>query len=170
MGEGDSGILKRPPRDPEEPILGRPQWMTVVLHSLAMSAATFGALAAARLWLDLDVRAAATLTFLTLAFAQLWQVFNMRHPRAGLVRNEVTRNSWVWLSLLLCTVLLAVPPYVPPIAHVLHLTSVTPAMWALILGLSMAPLLVTQVVTQMLVVLAYSELATCVKAVTQLRI
>ena len=56
MGEGESGILKRPPRDPKEPILGRSQWITIVLHSLALTAGTFGALAAARLWLDLDAR------------------------------------------------------------------------------------------------------------------
>jgi Ca2+-transporting ATPase len=151
MGEGESGILKRRPRDPKEPILGRSQWLTVVLHSLTMCAGTFGALAAARLWLDLDAGSVVTLTFLTLAFAQLWQVFNMRHPRASVLRNEVTRNPWVWMALLLCTVLLVVPPYVPPIADVLHLTAVTPAMWAFILGLSVAPLLVAQVVTQMLV-------------------
>jgi Ca2+-transporting ATPase len=96
MGEGESSILKRLPRDPKEPILGRSQWMTLVLHSLAMSAGTFGALAAARLWLELDARGTVTVTFLTLAFAQLWQVFNMRHPRAGVMLNEITRNPWVW--------------------------------------------------------------------------
>jgi P-type Ca2+ transporter type 2C len=151
MGEGESGILKRPPRDPKEPILGRSQWVTLVLHSLAMSAGTFGALAAARLWLDLDARGAVTVTFLTLAFAQLWQVFNMRHPRSGVVRNEVTRNPWVWASLLLCTGLLIVPCYLAPIAHVLSLASVTPLMWAAIFGLSAAPLLTTQAATLMLV-------------------
>ena len=151
MGEGDSGILNRPPRDPKEAILGRSQWVTVVLHSLAMSAGTFGALAAARLWLDLDARGVVTVTFLTLAFAQLWQVFNMRHPRAGVARNEITRNPWVWASLLLCTVLLVAPPYVAPIAHVLHLAAVTPLMWGIIIGLSVAPLLATQAVMLMLV-------------------
>jgi Ca2+-transporting ATPase len=150
MGEGESSVLKRPPRDPKEPILGRSQWGTLVLHSLAMSAGTFGALAAARLWLDLDARGAVTVTFLTLAFAQLWQVFNMRNPRSGVVRNEVTRNPWVWASLLLCTVLLALPPYVVPTAHVLHLAPVTPLMWAVILGLSAAPLVATQTLTLML--------------------
>jgi Ca2+-transporting ATPase len=150
MGEGDSGILNRPPRDPKQPILGRSQWVTVVLHSLAMSAGAFGALAAARFWLDLDARGIVTVTFLTLAFAQLWQVFNMRHPRAGLMRNEVTRNPWVWGSLLLCTILLTVPPYVAPLAHVLHLAPVTPLMWAVILSLSAAPMLATQVLTVML--------------------
>ena len=151
MGEGERGILKRPPRNPKEPILGCPQWVVLVLHSLAMSAGTFGALAAARLWLDLDPRAVVTVTFLTLAFAQLWQVFNMRHPRSGLVRNEVTHNPWVWASLLLCTALLAMPPYISPMAHVLHLAPVTPLMWAVILGLSATPLLVTQALTLMLV-------------------
>jgi Ca2+-transporting ATPase len=97
--------------------------------------------------LDLDARGALTVTFLILAFTQLWQVFNMRHPRAGIVLNEITRNPWVWASLLLCTALLAVPPYVAPMAHVLHLAPVTPMMWAVILALSTGPLLVVQVIT-----------------------
>jgi len=36
-------------------------------------------------------------------------------------------------------------------AHVLHLAPVTPLMWAVILGLSATPLLVTQALTLMLV-------------------
>jgi Ca2+-transporting ATPase len=147
MGEGEPGILKRPPRDPREPILGRRQWIVIVLHSLALSAATFGALAAARLGLDLDARSVVTVTFLTLAFAQLWHAFNMRHPRSGLLRNEVTRNAWLWGALLLCTALLGGPPYLAPMADVLHLAAPTPIMWATILGMSVAPLIVTQAVT-----------------------
>jgi len=67
------------------------------------------------------------------------------------VRNEVTRNPWVWASLLLCTALLAMPPYIAPTAHVLHLAPVTPLMWAVILALSTTPLLTTQALTIMLV-------------------
>jgi Ca2+-transporting ATPase len=115
-----------------------------------MAASTFAALAAARLWLELDAEAAVTVTFLTLAFAQLWHVFNMRNPRSSVVRNEVTRNPWLWGSLLLCTALLAAPPYLAPIAHVLHLAPPSPTMWAIILGLSLAPLFGTQVLTLML--------------------
>ena len=151
MGEGDPGILKRPPRNPKEPILGRPQWIIIVLQSLVLTAGTFGALAAARLWLDLDAKSVVTVTFLTLAFAQLWHAFNMRHPRSRLLRNEVTRNPWLWGSLVLCTALLAVPPYLAPVAHVLHLAPPTATMWAIILAFSAAPLVVTQAVTLMLV-------------------
>ena len=146
MGEGERDVLERPPRDPKQPIVGRTQWITIVLQSIALTAGTFGALVLARGWLGLDSRSVVTVTFLTLAFAQLWHVFDMRHPRSGLLRNEVTRNPWLWGALALCTVLVAAPPYVAPLAQVLHLAPPSPAMWAIILGMSLAPLIVTQAV------------------------
>ena len=150
MGEGEPDILKRPPRNPKEPILGRSQWSAITLHSLALTAGTFGALAAARLWLNLDGAKVVTVTFLTLAFAQLWHTFNMRHPQSDLLRNEVTRNPWLWGALLLCTALLAVPPYLAPMAELLQLSPPTLTMWAIILALSAAPLVVTQAITLVL--------------------
>jgi P-type Ca2+ transporter type 2C len=147
MGEGEPGILKRPPRDPREPILGVRQWVVIVLQSLALAAGTFGALAAARLGRDLDARSTVTVTFLTLAFAQLWHVFNSRRPRSSPLRNEVTTNPWIGGALLLCTTLLAAPPYIAPLAEVMHLTPPTAGMWAIILGMSFTPLIMTQVAT-----------------------
>jgi Ca2+-transporting ATPase len=146
-GEGEPDVLRRPPRNPREPILGRRQWIIIILQGLALTAGTFGALASARFGLDLEGKSVVTVTFLTLAFAQLWHAFNMRHPQSRLIRNEVTRNPLVWGAMLLCAVLLAVPPYFEPIADVLHLASPTATMWAIILGLSLAPLVVTQTVT-----------------------
>ena len=46
MGERRGDVLKRPPRDPKEPILGRAQWIAIVLHGAALTAGTFAALAA----------------------------------------------------------------------------------------------------------------------------
>ncbi|NVN88566.1 MAG: HAD-IC family P-type ATPase [Rhodopseudomonas sp.] len=147
MGEGGRDVLERPPRHPKEPILGRAQWITIVLQSLGLTAGTFGALALARFGLELDSRSVVTVTFLTLAFAQLWHVFNMRDAHSGVVRNEITRNPWVWASQALCAALLIIPPYLPPLAHVLHLAPPTPAMWGIVLAMSLAPLIVAQIVT-----------------------
>ncbi|MDO8875359.1 MAG: cation-transporting P-type ATPase, partial [Pseudolabrys sp.] len=146
LGEGERDVLDRPPRDPKQPIIGRSQWIAIVLQSIALTAGTFGALVLARDWLLLDSRAVVTVTFLTLAFSQLWHVFNMRHPRSGRLLNEITRNPWLWGALVLCTVLVAVPTYVPALAYVLHLTPPTAAMWGVILGMSLAPLAVIQTV------------------------
>lgn len=145
MGKGQANLLAHPPRDPKEAILARPQWIVIVLHAIALTGGTFLALAIAR-WLSLDARATTTVSFLTLAFAQLWHVFNMRGRRAPLLANEITRNRWLWAAIALCTILLAVPPYLPATARVLHLAPLTASMWMIVLGGSLAPLVVTQTV------------------------
>ena len=146
MGEGDRAVMQRPPRPPKEPILGRPQWTAIVLQSLALTAGTFAALLLARFWLDLDPPSTVTVTFLTLAFAQLWHVFDMRHPESRLIVNEIARSPWVWASFLLCTALLVVPAYLPASAAVLQLVPPSRDMWAIVLACSLAPLIVTQAV------------------------
>jgi P-type Ca2+ transporter type 2C len=145
MGEGEVGILGRPPRDPKEPILGRAQWRVIILHGAAPAAGTFAALAATR-WLVLDMRQSVSVTFLTLGFSQLWHAFNMRSLRAGLIYNEVTRNGWLWAALVLCIMLLAAPPYLSSAAHLLYLAPLTAAMWGIVLACSLAPLIVTQAI------------------------
>ncbi|WP_395714061.1 cation-translocating P-type ATPase [Reyranella sp.] len=146
MGEGERGILKRPPRNPEEPILGREQWLAIVFHGIALTVSTFGALALAYLWLELDERSTVTVTFLTLALAQLWHVFNMRHPTSGLLRNEITRNRWIWMALAACVGLLLTAAHVPGPAHMLHLVAPDLGMWGIILAMSLVPMLVGPVV------------------------
>lgn len=145
LGEGEKGIMKQPPRPPKEPILGRPQWSAIVAQSLVLTAGTFGALFAAEFWLAPTPDELVTITFLTLAFSQLWHVFNMRHRRSGLLHNEVTRNAWVWSAIVLCTFLLAVPAYVPAIADILHIVPPDRDMWLIILGMSAVPLAVNQI-------------------------
>lgn len=145
LGEGEKDIMKQPPRPPKEPILGRVQWSAIVAQSLVLTAGTFGALFAAELWLTPDPGELVTITFLTLAFSQLWHVFNMRHRRSGLLRNEVTRNVWVWGAIVLCTLLLAVPAYIPVVADILQIVPPDRDMWLIILGMSLAPLAFNQI-------------------------
>lgn len=147
LGEGEGDVLDRRPRQPNEPILGRPQWLRILAQSLLMTAGTFGAFAVARVGLGLDSQTTVTVTFLTIAFAQLWQVFNMRSDRAHPLRNEITRNPWIWAALALCGGLLILPAYVPPLAGVLGLVPPDAAMWATVLGFSAAPAVVWQVMT-----------------------
>ena len=147
MGEGEAGILSRPPRDPREPLVGRAQWLAIVAQGAALTAATFAALAVSR-WLALDPRQSVTVTFLTLAFGQLWHAFDMHDFRAGFLANEATRNAWLWAASALCTVLLAVPPYLAPAAQLLDLAPLSGPMWATVLACSLAPLVVTQVVME----------------------
>ena len=64
---------------------------------------------------------AVTVSFLTLAFAQLWHVFDMREPGSPLLANEITRNPWVWGALALCSGLLLAAVAIPGARLVLQI-------------------------------------------------
>ena len=139
VGKGDPHVMDRPPRDREEPVLMRQHWLGIVGYSSVISVAVLGALAVAVLWLGIGETRAVTISFLTLAFAQLWHVFNMRDHGTGLIDNDVVRNPWIWGALALCTVLLVAAVYVPGLADLLQVERPGAEGWALILGASSIP-------------------------------
>jgi Ca2+-transporting ATPase len=82
---------------------------------------------------------AVTISFLTLAFAQLFYVGNMRDASASFLDNDVTRNPNVWPALLLCAALLVGSVYLPVFLAVLKPPRAFG--WALVLVLALSPLL-----------------------------
>lgn len=137
MGEGDDDVMRRRPRDPREPIVTRHQWLLIVVHGTIMTVATLAAMIAAGTTLALEADAAVTVSFLTLALAQVWHVFNMTEPGQGAIANDVTRNPYVWGAILLCLVLVLLACYLPPLAAVLKLTEPDAPIWAVILVASL---------------------------------
>ena len=145
LGEGDKQVMERPPRDPEEPIMTQSHWAAIVGYGLLISLTVLGAFFVALTWLDVDDSGAVTVSFLTLAFARLWHVFNMRDKGAGLMDNEVTRNPFVWYALGICIVLLILAVYVPGLSTILEMVRPGFQGWLLILGASVIPLIVVQI-------------------------
>ena len=140
-GEGEEDVLRRPPRDPREPLLGSPQWLFIAGFGALVTASTLSALVIGRYGLGLQGEALVTVSFLTLAFAQLWHVFNMRGRGSGVLRNAVTSNPYVWMAVALCTAILLLAIYVPPVAAALQIVPPDRVGWMLVLAASLAPLL-----------------------------
>jgi len=139
VGKGDPNIMDRPPRDPEERVLTRQHWTGIVGYSSIISVAVLGALAIATIRLGMPEEQAVTVSFLTLAFAQLWHVFNMRDHDTGFINNDVVQNPWVWGALGLCSGLLLLAVYVPGFASLLKVQNPGLNGWMLILGMSLIP-------------------------------
>ncbi|WP_311172466.1 cation-translocating P-type ATPase [Halobellus ordinarius] len=144
--EGSRDIMDRPPRDPEEPIMTRTHWGELGVYGLLISASTIGAfvIAGGMYVGGLETREAVTISFLTLAFAQLWHVFNMREITSGILRNEVTENLYVWGALGLSTLILFGAVYLPGISLALRTTPIGLDGWLVVFGMSLLPLGVGQ--------------------------
>jgi Ca2+-transporting ATPase len=144
-GAGDKGIMDKRPRAPGKPVLSRSVWVLIVVTGLAITAATLGAFILAREVLGLGYEGALTVSFLTLAFAQLWNVFNMRDPRVSPVRNDILRSPFVWAALAFCTTLLLAVTHIPWLAAILHLQRPGAAAWTIIAAFSLMPLVIGQI-------------------------
>jgi Ca2+-transporting ATPase len=78
MDPARSELLARPPRRPDEPMLGRPQWRHILLVGSLEAAVVLGAF----LWADpgLHLERARAMAFSTLVFAELLRSFAARSP------------------------------------------------------------------------------------------
>ncbi len=144
VGEGSPALMRRPPRDPREPILTRERWRTILAFAGVIALAVLAALALG-VASGMEPERATSVAFLTLAMAQLWHVFNMRSRESSWLRNEITRNPWVWAALLLCAGLLLAAVYLPPLRELLSIADPGARGWAIALSMSALPLLVGQV-------------------------
>lgn len=145
VGEGSSKIMNNPPRQSDEPIVTAKRWVFVGLYGLVMAACVLAAFVIALDVEGLTEKESVSIAFLTLAFAQLFHVFNMRGYKSGLLSNEVTRNGYVWLAVLFCTALLFAAVYIPVIAGVMKLQAPSSTGWLVIAIMSLVPLIVGQV-------------------------
>ncbi|MBS3781599.1 MAG: cation-transporting P-type ATPase [Candidatus Thermoplasmatota archaeon] len=144
---GSEDIMDVPPRDPQEPILTRTNWYELGFYGLMIAVATVASmgLAGEIFPVQMSNYKIVTISFLTLAFAQLWHVFNMRGLTSDILKNEVTKNKYVWGALGLCTLILVAAVYLPGISHVLRTEDPGLVGWILVIGMSLIPLFIGQV-------------------------
>jgi Ca2+-transporting ATPase len=145
MGEGDPGVMQQPPRDAREPVLTRRHWLGIGGFGLLITIAVLVSLGWAIRGLGFATERAVTVSFLTLAVAQLWHVFNLREIGSTLTRNEIVRNPWIWGALVLCALLLLAAIYLPGFSTVLRTVDPGLAGWGVVLTMSLAPTLVGQI-------------------------
>ena len=146
FGAGDESVMRQPPRDPAEAIIDRRRWISIAVLGSTITLSTIFAFWLALYWLMLDVGPSITVAFLTLALAQLWNVFNVRAPGRQVFVNEVTRNPWVWAAIVLCLGLIAAAIWVPSLAGILQLPDPGWAGFLLAAGASLGPLVIGQAV------------------------
>lgn len=148
-GRASGTEMSTPPRSPDEPVLTRAHWTDIVAWATLLALCVLASLLLAEHWLESSPAEAVTISFLTLAFGKLWFTFTLRNPESGLLRNEVTRNPWVWVAIAFCALLLLAAAYLPGLSDILRTVGPDSRGWALILGMSLIPFVAGQVVLQL---------------------
>jgi len=144
MGGSEKNIMYHSPRNPKEPILNKNGWLFIWLFGIVIAVSILTSFTVAQSVLGTSKEEAITIAFLTLGFSRLWHVFNMRSADSSLFINEITKNKFVWTALLICLVLLLVAIYIPVVANILSTHRPDLNGWLLVLGSSLFPLVVGQ--------------------------
>jgi Ca2+-transporting ATPase len=145
LGGGHEGIMQEAPRDPEEGVLEGSHLGAIFAWGALIAACVL----AAFFWVynnTGDRALAVSVSFLSIGFARLWHVINMRAPRSRIWRNQVIGNPFVWGALALCIALFALAAFWPPLSGILQVERLATGDWATIAVASVAPAVIGQLV------------------------
>jgi Ca2+-transporting ATPase len=137
-------VMDRPPRDPKAAILSRAFVATIGTYSALITGSTLGVFLWGLYGWKVEVEHAVTLTFMTLALAQLFHVVNARSPERILFTRRMFGNPWVLAALLGSIGLQVAAVYLPVLSDVLGTRALGLADWGLVLAASLVPLVVGQ--------------------------
>lgn len=137
------GIMKRPPRKLKEGIFSEGVGARIIWQGIMI-----GLLALAAFWLalhwDRSLPEARTMAFATMALSQLAHSFNVRNVRQSLFTLGFGTNRSLNYAILVSAAMVAVVIFTPFLQDIFQTAPLRPADWAVVLGLSIVPLIVVE--------------------------
>jgi P-type Ca2+ transporter type 2C len=146
LGDGESDVMRRQPRNPREPVLTLGHWRAIAGFGAMLTVAVLAAFFSASTLLGWSAERAVTVSFLTLAMAQLAHVVNLRSRATTLFANQILRNRWMLGAISLCLALLVAAVYLPGLAARLGVVDPGWRGWALAAGFALIPALAGRLV------------------------
>ena len=145
LGKGDKTIMEHPPKDPNAPIVSNRKWIDITLYALIITFSVMAALIYCQQVLKIDNESENNVAFITLAFSQLFHVFNMSSVGSNLFVNDVTKNKFVWLAILICTGVMVLIYVFAQMRLVLGLIELPVNLWIVCILASLIPLFFIQI-------------------------
>lgn len=142
MDPPDADVMRRKPRDPAEPMLGRPQW-TRVLATAAIEAAIVLAVFVATL--DQGNPVARNMAFSTLVFSELFRSFAARSPDHVLFEVGAFTNLKLLGVVAISGAFQVALQFMPKAAELFQIAPLSMAQLAVAVGLGLVPVTVLEV-------------------------
>lgn len=145
LGNGDKNVMKNLPRNPKKDIINNKDWLTIGLYVLIITLSVAFAVIYCERNITSDNKVANNVAFTTLAFAQLFHVFNMSTFNEKVFLNDITKNKYVWLAVIICTGFMVIAFVLPKMRLVLGLVGLSIQVWSVSILSSLIPLVVVQI-------------------------
>jgi Ca2+-transporting ATPase len=145
LGKGDKTVMDVPPRAFDEDIVTNKNWISIGIYAFLITLSVILAVLYCKEFITPDDAIANNVAFLTLAFAQLFHVFNMSSAHSKLFINEITKNKFVWYAILICSGLMIIVFTVPQMQLVLGLKILSVDVWIVAIVASLIPLILVQI-------------------------
>lgn len=149
IGKGSPRIMEHDPKDPDEPIINKKNWFMIASHGLILTVYIIGAYFFASYYWGLSDAVCNNVAFFSLAFAQLWHVFDMREANEPIFKNQITQNKYVWWAVILCIVAIIASYFIPQTNSVLSYQELDLKIWVLIGITSLLPILTIQTLKEL---------------------
>ncbi len=150
MGKGNELTMKNPPRNPQEPIVVKKDWINIMAYAVLLTIPIMVVTWYCYHYLNYSPEVCNNITFFSLALAQLWHVFNLSSRKLSFIKNEVTRNVFVWYALVLCIIVMTIFYLVNPLKEILNLQTLDLNMWLIISVTSFLPVFLIQLFKRLL--------------------
>jgi len=144
LGIGDKNVMKKPPIDAKKAIVDKKDWIKIGIYALIITFSVASAVIYCKEFITLDDKIANNVAFITLAFAQLFHVFNMSAFDSKVFINDLTKNKYVWLAVVICTGFMVLVFVSPQMRLVLDLDILPTKIWMLAILASLFPLVLIQ--------------------------
>jgi Ca2+-transporting ATPase len=144
LGKGNKLIMKMPPRNPQQSIVIKRDWFTINAYAVLLALPIMVVTWYGSYYLGYDAKLSNNITFISLALVQLWHVLNLSSRKISFLNNEITRNKFIWVALLLCIAIIAVFYFVSPLNKYIGLQMLSINTWLIIVATSIAPVFLIQ--------------------------
>ncbi len=138
----EPGIMARPPRPTNEPIIGRKMLRGFVIQSSALAGSILGVFVMGLR--SGSAQLAGTIAFATLVLAELFRAYSVRSEDIPILQLGWRSNRWMQVAVLSSASLLLLVLYAPVVSGVFGMDHLPLDRWTLILPFALIPMLATE--------------------------
>lgn len=146
VDSGDPTVMDKKPRDPKATLFAEGAGVRLILNGILIGILTLTAFAIGNKVYPDSLMHAQTLAFAVLSISQLFHSLNMRHPDKSIFQLGLFTNKYLIYSIILGILLQVIVITVPALASIFKVYPLTLRDWAFVMGLSIMPLVINELV------------------------